>query len=410
MGLSFFQRLRMAYRAVNYSPEVLKWLGGGSVSTAAGVNVTPETAWQCGAVLACMRILSGTVAQLPLKVYRRTPNGKEPAPDHPVQRVLKWPNDEWTSFEWRERLVNDSCLFGSSYNQLVLDGKGVVREIWPLAASRITINRGGEKNVRRYHYRNENGQERIFGEDEVLITPLVSDGMRGRSLVDMARETIGLSITTQEFAARFFANDATPRLILKTMNALGREQKASFIEHWFNRHGGSNKAHGVGFISGTEDIKVIDSDVQKLQLIESRKFQLEEVARIFGVPLHLIQSLDRSTNNNIEHQGIDFVTHTSNPWVKRIEERMNMSLFGRRERETYFVEFDVNGLMRGDYRSRTEGYARMIASSMLTPNEGRALENLNPLPGGDRLYIQGAMIPSEMAGQHVAQGGVANGN
>lgn len=400
--MNLWQRLKLALR-VNYSPEVLKWLGGGSAVTSSGITVTPEIAHQCGAVLACMRILSGTAAQLPLKVYRRTPDGKEPATDHPVQRALKWPNDEWTSFELRERIVNDSCLFGSAYCQLVLDGKGIVREIWPLVASRVTVKRESERGPRRYHYRDENGQERVFAEDEILITPLLSDGMRGRSLVDMARETIGLSITTQEFASRFFANDATPRLILKTAQSVGPEQKKSFLDTWFSRHGGANKAHGVGFISGTEDIKVIESDVQKLQLIESRKFQLEEVARVFGIPLHLIQSLDRSTNNNIEHQGIDFVTHTANPWLKRIEERMNMSLFGRREREVYFVEFDVNGLMRGDYKSRTEGYSKLIASSVMTPNEARNLENMNPMPGGDKLYIQGAMIPSEMAGQNLKQ-------
>ncbi len=401
--MNLWQRLRLALRAVNYSPEVLKWLGGNGGPTAAGVNVTPDVAWQCGAVLACMRILSGTAAQLPLKVYRRTDTGKEPAPEHPVQRALKWPNDEWTSFEFRERLVNDSCLFGSSYSQLVLDGNGIVREIWPLIASRVTVKRDGERGPRRYHYRDENGRERIFPEDEILITPLLSDGLRGRSLVDMARETIGLSITTQEFAARFFANDATPRLVVKTVQAVGPEQRKSFLDTWFNRHGGVQKAHGVGFISGTDDIKVIEPDVQKLQLVESRKFQLEEIARVFGIPLHLIQSLDRSTNNNIEHQGIDFVTHTANHWLKRIEERMNMSLFGRREREVYFVEFDVNGLMRGDYKSRTEGYARLVASAVMMPNEARNLENMNSVPGGDRLYIQGAMVPVELAGQQLKQ-------
>lgn len=385
-------------RAVNYPPEVLRWLGV-SMPTAAGVNVTPDVAWQCGAVLACMRILSGTAAQLPLRVYRRIPDGEEPAPEHPVQRSLRWPNPEWSSFEWRERLVNDSCMFGSSYNQLVLDDKAIVREIWPLDPTRITVKRECESGPRTYHYRTEKGAERIFPEDEIMITPLLSDGLKGRSLIGLARETIGLSIGEQEFASRFFANDATPRLLIKTLQPLSNESKQSFLSAWFARHRSADKAHGVGFISGMEDAKVIETDVSKLQLIEARKFQLEEIARVFGVPLHLIQSLDRATNNNIEHQGIDFVTHSANPWLKRIEERMNMSLFGVRERETYFVKFDVNGLMRGDYKSRTEGYGRLIASSVMTPNEARRLEGLNPMAGGDRLYIQGAMIPAEMAGQ-----------
>ena len=160
--MSIWQKLwPFSRRAVNYPPEVLRWLGGGEPS-ASGVVVTPEVAWQCGAVFACMRIISGTAAQLPLKVYRRTETGKEPATDHPVQRVLKWPNAEWTSFEWRERIVNDSIMAGSSYTQLVLDGKGIVREMWPLMASRVTVKRDGETGPRRYHYRSEGGQERVF--------------------------------------------------------------------------------------------------------------------------------------------------------------------------------------------------------------------------------------------------------
>lgn len=399
--MSIWQKLwPFSRRAVNYPPEVLRWLGGGEPS-ASGVVVTPEVAWQCGAVFACMRIISGTAAQLPLKVYRRTETGKEPATDHPVQRVLKWPNAEWTSFEWRERIVNDSIMAGSSYTQLVLDGKGIVREMWPLMASRVTVKRDGETGPRRYHYRSEGGQERVFPEDEIMVTPLLSDGLKGRSLIDLASETIGLSITARDFAARFFANDATPRLILKTPQPLSPEMKKSFLDAWLNRHGGTKRSHGVGFMSGTDDIKVIETDVSKLQLIEARKFQLEEIARFFGVQLHLLQSLERATNNNIEHQGIDFVTHTANPWLKRIEERMNMSLFGPRERDTFFVEFNVDGLQRGDYKSRTEGYSRMVSSAGITPNEVRARENLNPLPGGDRLYIQGAMVPIEMAGAQI---------
>lgn len=406
MGMTFFQRLGSVFsrRAVKYPPELERWLGQG-YSTSTGAIVTPETAWQCGAVLACIRILANMAAQLPLKVYRRIEGGKEPAPRHPVAQVLRRPNAEWTSFEWRERMIADSCIFGSSYNQLILDGKGVVREIWPLDASKVKVARSQEGGPRVYTY-NNNGRERIFSEDDILITPLLSDGIKGRSLIDLAREVIGLTVTAQEFASRFFANDATPRLLIKTVKEMGPEARKSFLDAWFNRHGGAARAHGVGFISGTDDIKVVDTDVSKLQLVESRRFQLEEICRIFGVPLHLVQSLERATNNNIEHQGIDFVTHSANPWLKRIEERLDLSLFGPREGADYFCQFDVNGLMRGDYQSRTEGYARQIASGMMMPNEARALENMNPVPNGDRLFIQGAMIPIEDAGRIPASGAI----
>lgn len=388
-------------RGVKYPPEVEKWLRV-QTGAASGADVTPETAWQCTAILRCIMVLAGTAAQLPLKVYRRVDGGKELAPDHPVARVLKYPNPEWTSYELRERWMVDACLYGSPYNQLVMNGKGEVVEIWPLDAQNIAVERPEAGGPRRYKYR-DGINERIFREEEMLIAPLLSNGLKGKSLVDLARESIGLTLTTQEFAARFFANDATPRLIVKT-NA-GPEQKKQMVEAWNARHRGASRAHGVGFLGLQDDIKTIETDLTKLQMVEARREQVIECCRIFGVPPHLVFALDRATNNNIEHQGIDYVTHSANPWLKRFEERLNLSLFGTRERDRYFCEFDVNGLMRGDYQSRTEGYARGIASAWLTPNEARASENLNPVEGGDELYIQGAMVPVRLAGAQFQQTG-----
>lgn len=390
-------------RGVKYPPEVERWLRV-NVTAASGAEVTPDTAWQCTAILRCILVLAGTAAQLPLKVYRRVDSGKEPAPEHPVARVLRFPNPEWTSYELRERMMVDALVYGSPYCQLILNGKGEVVEIWPLEASKITVERPVKRGPRQYVY--QDGIEKLtLGEFEMLIAPLLSNGLKGRSLLDLAREAIGLSLTAQEFAARFFANDATPRLVIKTAQDVGPEKQKQFLEAWNARHGGVKNAHGVGFIKGAEDVKVLETDLAKLQLTEARRLQVEEVCRIFGVPPHLVFALDRATNNNIEHQGIDYVTHSANPWLKRFEERLNLSLFGTRERDRYFCEFDVNGLMRGDYQSRTEGYARGIANGWLMPNEARAAENLNPVPGGDKLYIQGAMVPVEMAGAHLQQTG-----
>lgn len=386
-------------RGVKYPPEVERWLGA-SIGTAAGADVTPDAAWQCTAILRCIMVLAGTAAQLPLKVYRRVDGGKEPAPEHPVAKVLRRPNPEWTSYELRERMMVDALLWGSPYCELVLNGKGEVVEIWPLDASKVTVERKSRRAPREYVYRDGVEESRI-PEELMLIAPLLSNGLKGRSLVDLARESIGLTLTTQEFAARFFGNDATPRLIVKT-NA-GAEQKKAMAEAWNSRHRGASRAHGVGFLGLQDDIKTIETDLTKLQMIEARREQVVECCRIFGVPPHLAFALDRATNNNIEHQGIDYVTHSANPWLKRFEERLNMSLFGTRERDRFFCEFDVNGLMRGDYQSRTEGYARGIASAWLTPNEARAAENLNPVEGGEKLYIQGAMVPVEMAGEHLRQ-------
>lgn len=394
-------------RGVKYPPEVERWLFA-SRTASSGAEVTSETAWQCTAILRCILVLAGTAAQLPLKVYRRVDGGKEPAPEHPVSRVLRFPNPEWTSYELRERMMVDALIWGSPYCQLILNGKGEVVEIWPLEANKITVERPIKRGPRQYLYQ-DGTDKMVLSEGEMLIAPLLSNGLKGRSLLDLAREAIGLSLTSQEFAARFFSNDATPRLIVKTGADIGPEKKKEFLEAWNSRHGGVKNAHGVGFIKGAEDIKVLETDLDKLQLTEARRLQVEEVCRIFGVPPHLVFALDRATNNNIEHQGIDYVTHSANPWLKRFEERLNLSLFGTRERDRYFCEFEVSGLQRGDYQSRTEGYARLIASAVMTPNEARRMENMNPVDGGDEIYIQGAMVPARLAGaQFQQQGGDPN--
>ena len=359
--------------------------------------MTPDKAFECAAVVACVRILADTVASLPLKVYRKLPNGgKETAVDHPLYGLLaSSPNDEYTSFEWRERLMVDACVWGNHYSQLVMDGKEVVREMWPLDASRMRVVRRTKDGPKVYEYGEGN---REFRPDEILHVSILGDGLKGKSLIDVCKETIGLTMSAEEFAARFFANDASPRLVFE-MDSGNAAAVKEMSAAWKEAHKGVENSHLPAWLWGGMKAKLLESDLSKLQLAEVRRFQLEEIARIFRVPLHLIQSLDRATNNNIEHQGIDFVVHSIRPWLVRIEQRLQKSLFGTRESLTYFPEFNVDGLQRGDFAARTTGYARMIASGMMTPNEGRSLENMNPQEGGDQLYIQGAMVPLQMAGQ-----------
>ena len=387
------------------NPE--RWLSemlGGRALTESGANVTERTAMQCAAVLSCTRIVSETIASLPLKVYKRLPNGgKEPAFDHPLYDVLGLnPNPDNTSFEWRESLAVEACIWGNHYAQQVLDGKGNVRELWPLDPGRMAVDRPDYQGARRYTYTKPDGTKREFAAAEILHVSLYGNGLKGYSLIDLCREAVGLSMSAEQFASRFFKNDAAPRLVMQTDQSLSGKTVDEMRTGWNKAHQGTEKAHQVGWVWGGMKPILLEADLSKLQLLDVRKFQLEEIARIFRVPLHLIQSLDRSTNNNIEHQGIDFVVHTIRPWLVRIEQRISKSLFGPVESSRYFAEFNVDGLQRGDYASRTTGYAKLIAAGVMTPNEARALENMNPIEGGDRLYIQGAMVPLEMAGKGVA--------
>jgi HK97 family phage portal protein len=384
---------------------LLRLLSGGR-RTSSGVLVSPRTAYQCAALVAGFRILAESVASLPLKVYERIPNGdkrlpnggKQPAYTHPLYSVLSLsPNEEQTSFEWREGMMLNACAWGNSYDQLILDGKGNVAEIWPLDPGKMRVVRPREGGPKEYEFSRGNGSPRMFTPDELLHISLMSDGLKGRSLVDLCHETVGLTLTAEEFAATFFANDATPRLIME-MEGGGPQQVKEMSSAWNETHKGAENKHKVGWLYGGMKAKLLEADLSKLQLLDVRRFQIEEICRMLRIPLHLMQSLERATNNNIEHQGIDFVVHSIRPWLVRIEQRISKSLFGPREAARYFAEFSVDGLLRGDYVSRTTGYGRLIASGMMTPNEGRALENMNPIEGGDKLYIQGAMVPLDQAG------------
>jgi HK97 family phage portal protein len=382
----------------------VRWfLGGGA--TKSGTVVSEQAAFECLAFLACTRVLAETLASLPLKVYRRLPSGgKEEAKDHPLYPLLAWaPNPEWTSFDWRERAMADCCIWGESINQIIMDGKNTVRQIWPLDPGRIKVERPDPEGPRVFRFRKKDGTLRTFQEDEILHIPLLFDGLRGRSLVNLCRESIGLTITAEQVAAIYYANDATPPAVMEADGNPGPATIKQMMEVWDERHKGTDGRHKLGWLWGGMKMRLVERDISKTQLLEVRKYQLEEMARLLRVPLHLVQSLDRATNNNIEHQGIDYVVHTARPWSVRFEQRTSMGLFGPRERSQYFAEFDLNGLQRGDYVSRTTGYSRAIASAWMTPNEARALENMNPIEGGDRLFIQGAMVPVEMAGAKFQQ-------
>lgn len=379
-------------RDVAVSTELLEAIEAGAH------GVSGENALRCIPVVAAVRLLAETVAQLPLKVYVRTADGREESPEHPVYELLKSaPNPTWTSFEWRERMMLDVLIHGNHYSQLLLNGKAEVREIVPLPSRSVTPRRDGARLD--YEYQRAEGGLRRLDQREVLHVMLMRNHRdTGTSLVDLAARTIGLTMSAEEFAARFFEQGAAPRLIYKAPQSMRPDQIKEFRREFNLAYAGARNAHQMFVLSGAGELQVLQHDVEKLQLSATRENQVAEVARLFGVPPHLIGDLRRSTFSNVEHENIRYVVHTADPHLKRIEQRLNMSLFGPREQGRPYCEFDVDGLLRGDYRSRVEGMAREINTAMLTPNEARAKQNRRPEPGGDLLYIQGATVPLGDAG------------
>ncbi|WP_420861880.1 phage portal protein [Tissierella carlieri] len=362
-------------------------------STTSGKTVNERTAMQTTAVYACVRILAETIASLPLHTYKYTEDGKEKAREHPIYHLLSdSPNPEMTSFVFRETLMGHLLLWGNSYSQIIRDGRGKVIALYPLIPDRMTVNRSNNGEI--YYLYNKEGQDYILKKDEVLHIPgLGFDGLIGYSPIAMAKNAIGMAIATEEYGAKFFSNGANPGGVLEHPGVVKDPQRIR--ESWNSVYQGSSNAHKVAVLEEGMKFQPIGIPPEQAQFLETRKFQLEEICRIFRVPPHLVGDLERATFSNIEHQSISFVVHTIRPWLVRIEQSINKALFSESERKEYFVSFVVEGLLRGDYESRMRGYSIGIQNGFMSPNDVRSLENMNPIPeeeGGGTYMVNGNML------------------
>ncbi|WP_081658719.1 phage portal protein [Sporomusa ovata] len=364
-----------------------------------GKTVNERTAMQTTAVYACVRILAETIASLPLHTYRYTNNGKEKATDHPIYYLLhSEPNPEMTSFVFRETLMGHLLLWGNAYAQIIRDGWGRVVALYPLLPNKMTVNRSDQGQL--YYEYNKDGQSYFLRSYEVLHIPgLGFDGLIGYSPIGMAKNAIGMAIATEEYGAKLFANGANPGGVLEHPGVV--KDPARVRDSWNAVYQGSANAHRVCVLEEGMSFKSIGIPPEQAQFLETRKFQTEEICRIFRVPPHLVASLDRATFSNIEHQSISFVVHTIRPWLVRIEQSINKALFTESEKSKYYVGFIVEGLLRGDYASRMQGYAIGIQNGFLSPNDVRSLENMNAIEHGDVYAMNGNMLNLEDLGAYI---------
>lgn len=368
----------------------------------AGTTVRPDTAMRCAAVFACVRGIAETVASLPLPVYRRLAGGgKERAPMHPLYRVLHdQANPEMTAMELREVLVGHACLWGHAYTEIELDGAGNVAALWPLRPDRTWAER------------DEQGQLWYVTEIERLGARVAlpayrvwhTQGFMGLSPIAQAREAIGLALAAEEYGARFFSNDSRPGGVLKTAKTLSPAAADRLKASWEAAHSGLSKAHRVAVLEEGVEWQQVGIPPEDAQYLETRKYQVAEIARIFRVPLHMIADLDRATFSNIEQQSIEFVVHCIRPWLVRFEQSIKRDLFTERDRADYFAEHVVDGLLRGDVASRYQAYAIGRQWGWLSADDIRELENMNPLPDGSgKIYLTPMnMIPAGEAGAQPA--------
>lgn len=381
MQVSLFGR-KLELRWARKVPQE-SWLSDGpDAGTAAGVNVTPQTALQTATVFACVRILAETLASLPLLVYRRgAGRSKDRAPDHHLYALLHdAPNPLMTSFEFRECMMASLALHGNAYAEIERDGAGRVIALWPLLPAQMQVHRQGL--TLWYEYAAGAGPPVTLPPPSVLhLRALSGDGIIGYSPIRMAREAIGLAVATETFGGKLFGHGGRPSGVLEHPGVLSEEAQKTLRDSWQSRHGGLEGAHRVALLQGGVTWKTIGIPPEDSQFLATREYQTAEIARIYRIPLHLLQSGDKAaTYASVEQFGIQFVVHTIRPWAVRWEQALRKSLFPARD--DHFAEFLLDGLLRGDTASRYSAYAIGRQWGWLSADDVRELENMNPLPAG----------------------------
>lgn len=382
------------------------YMGGSS----AGKNVNERSAMQMTAVYSCVRILAEAVAGLPLHLYRyKEDGGKERAIDNNLYHLLHdEPNKEMSSFIFRETLMTHLLLWGNAYAQIIRNGKGEVVALYPLMPNKMQVDRD-ENGELCYIYTRSSDEAKTMEGVTVYLTPrdvlhipgLGFDGLVGYSPIAMAKNAIGLAIATEEYGAKFFANGAAPSGVLEHPGTI--KDPSRLRENWNSTFGGSANSGKVAVLEEGMKYTPISISPEQAQFLETRKFQIDEIARIFRVPPHMVGDLEKSSFSNIEQQSLEFVKYTLDPWVIRWEQSLSRALLNEDEKRKYFFKFNLEGLLRGDYESRMSGYAVARQNGWMSANDIRELENMDKIPaeeGGDLYLINGNMLPLNKAGAY----------
>jgi len=361
--------------------------------TSSGKAVNERTAMQASAVYACVRILAESVAGLPLHVFERTADGsKTVKPEHPLFHLLHdEPNHEMTSFVFRETLMSHLLLWGNAFAQIIRDGRGLPVALYPLLPDRVSVDRDNSGEL-TYTYQSDKGQIKLRHDNVLHIPGLGFDGLIGYSPIAMAKNSIGMALATEEYGAAFFANGANPGGVLEHPGVL--KDRDRLRESWQSQFSGAN-AHKVAVLEEGLKFHQMSIPPEQAQFLETRKFQINEIARIFRVPPHMVGDLEKSSFSNIEQQSLEFVKYTLDPWVVRWEQSLGQALILPSEKNRVFIKFNLDGLLRGDYQSRMQGYSTGIQNGFMSVNDVRGLEDMNLLSdeeGGNLHFVNGNMV------------------
>jgi HK97 family phage portal protein len=362
-------------------------------ATAAGETVNPTTALSLSAVYSATSIIANTIASLPCQVYKTTEGNRAPVSVHPLNFILRdEPNRNMTAFIFFQTLQTSVLLWGNAYARIHRDEAGRPHTLEYLHPSSVTptLYQG------ELFYKIDGQKETVNNFDMLHVPGLGFTGLVGKGVIEVAAENIGLGLAAQSYGSEFFANGGNLAATLETDSKLTDEAFERLQTSWYDNNGAKGKRAGTKILEQGLKYKPVTIPPEQAQFILTKKITVTDIARYFGLPPHLIADLERSTNNNIEHQGIEFVQHCIRPWVKRWEQELDRKLFRDDEKGMFAIKFNLNSLLRGDVKSRGEYYSKLFSVGALSQNDIRRLENQNDIDGGDRYFVQNTMIPVDM--------------
>lgn len=381
-------------RGVSFSTELMNTLRSQMIGGTG--PITPSNAVQIPTVLACIRVLSESLASLPLHLYVRGKRGKFKAYRHPLYALLRdLPNPEMTQVELVMILQGHLAGWGNAYAQKVHNRKGELIAVWPMRPDRMQIHRLQDGWL-WYYYSDDPTQEpdvrnanNWYRRDEIMhLRGLGFDGVQGYSVISLARRALQMADNAEAYGSKFYENGARPGIVLTTPKQLTDKAYERLKTSWETRHQGIENANKTAILEEGTDIKEFGIPPKDSQYIETTKFKRSEIASLFRIPPHMVGDLERATFSNIEEQGLEFVRYTLAPWIKIWEQAIYRDLLTEQERRIYFARFDTFGLTIGNTVAQQQWFATGLQNGYLSPNDVREIIGLNEIDGGDQYMRQ----------------------
>lgn len=398
MKIPIFSRLKAKRETEQLTPKEFAKLFMEYTNSKAGVPVNRETAIKVAAVFACVNLISQTIAALPLGLYKNIQNGKIKAEEHNLYALLHdLPNPQTVSFDFWQMLIVNLLLTGDGIAVIKRDQDGIIRELWNIPSSAVSIYKNSKTNEKYYIITESGVQYKYYPENIMHIQGMkFSSSDSALDPIEIAREALGLSLATEEYGSKYFSQGGNMGGAIEVPVAMSEEAFLRFKESFQTAYSGLGGAHKWLFLEEGAKANKLNSDPEESQFLETRKFQVIEIARFFNVPPHMIMDLERATFSNIEQQSINFVQFCLSPWLKKIEQTIFRDLLSPNDRKKHYAKFGVNALLRGDTAARKDFYNTMVQCGAFSPNIILELEDMNTFEGGDVRMVNGNMIPVNM--------------